>query len=237
MKALVLRSAVVQAAATCEKLIDMGFQVFSVESLLTAHSLIRIDTFDLLIMDEYINGHLTHAIALSGERRNPYLSVILLSDRPADQTEDLYDLIPALYAMAGAETSVHVLARLALSAVTGQEAITARVSRYASEDAAEADAADDAVLLAAAASLDDRSPVPSDVLILDADTAVFLPDAQTEPTLAEPSIPLPSFLRRRPSAPKYDAPVLESVAARFGTDLSKRLRPAPRKGNVSLLRA
>jgi hypothetical protein len=69
-------------------------------------------------MDERIDGQLTHSIALSGERRSPYLSVIMLTDRDGAETDDLYDLFPCLYALAGSGTAPHVLGLLAMSAVS-----------------------------------------------------------------------------------------------------------------------
>ena len=96
MKALILRSDAKASVATAHALIEKGFQILSVDTQAVAHALIRVDTIDLLVMDERIEGQLTHAIALSGERRNPYLSTILLTDRKAHETDDLFDLIPCL---------------------------------------------------------------------------------------------------------------------------------------------
>ena len=137
MKALILRADAKASVKTAQALTDKGFQILSVDTQAVAHALIRIDTIDLLVMDERIEGQLTHAIALSGERRNPYLSAILLTDRGGEETDDLYDLIPCLYGMVGTDTSPELLAKLALSAVSSIGTAMARVARNAAEDAKE----------------------------------------------------------------------------------------------------
>ncbi len=134
MKALILRQDAVAADVTSRALIDKGFQILCVETLAVAHALIRVDTIDLLVMDERIDGQLTHAIALSGERRSPYLSAIILTDRHGEETDDLYDLIPCLYALAGTQTSAHVLGQLALCAVSNIDEAMARVNRRRQEE-------------------------------------------------------------------------------------------------------
>ena len=137
MKALILRSDAKASVETARALIDKGFQILSVDTQAVAHALIRVDVVDLLVMDERVDGQLTHAIALSGERKNPYLSTILLTDRPAEETDDLFDLIPCLYGLAGADAAPDLLAILALSAVSDIETALARVAQAAAQEAAE----------------------------------------------------------------------------------------------------
>ncbi len=135
MKALILQKDADAAHATSRVLIDKGFQILCVETLAVAHALIRVDTIDLLVMDERFDGQLTHSIALSGERRSPYLSVIMLTDRDGAETDELYDLIPCLYALAGSGTAPHVLGQLAMSAVSNLDEAIARVNRRAAHEA------------------------------------------------------------------------------------------------------
>jgi hypothetical protein len=135
MKALILQKDADAACATSRVLIDKGFQILCVETLTVAHALIRVDTIDLLVMDERFDGQLTHSIALSGERRSPYLSVIMLTDRDGVETDELYDLIPCLYALAGSGTAPHVLGQLAMSAVSNMDEAIARVNRRAAREA------------------------------------------------------------------------------------------------------
>ncbi|MDO6590237.1 imidazoleglycerol-phosphate dehydratase [Loktanella sp. D2R18] len=137
MKALILRSDADAAVATARVLIEKGFQVLCVESHKVAYALVRLDTINLLVMDETINGHLTHSLALSGERRNPYLSAILLTDRIGSQTDDLYDLIPCLHALVGLRTPASLLGQLAVTSVSNKDAIAARVAQNEMQDAAE----------------------------------------------------------------------------------------------------
>jgi hypothetical protein len=129
MKALILQKDAAAACATSRVLIDKGFQILCVETLAVAHALIRVDTIDLLVMDEKVDGQLTHSIALSGERHSPYISLIMLTDRDGSETDDLYDLIPCLYALAGSGTAPHVLGQLAMSAVSNVDEAILRVNR------------------------------------------------------------------------------------------------------------
>lgn len=131
MKALILRHDAQSAIATSYALAEKGFQILCVDTLAVAHALIRIDTVDLLVLDERVEGQLTHAIALSGERKNPFLSAIILTDRSAGECDDLYDLIPSLYALAGVESSAELIGKLAMSAVGNLDEIAARVARQA----------------------------------------------------------------------------------------------------------
>lgn len=128
MKALILRNDADASLATAQALIDKGFQILSVDTQTVAHALIRVDTVDLLVMDEQVGGQLTHAIALSGERRNPYLSAIFVTDRTSEDTNDLYELIPSLYALVGGDTTPELLGLLAQSAVTNVEEAKARAA-------------------------------------------------------------------------------------------------------------
>ncbi len=142
MKALILRSNADAAVATARVLIEKGFQVLCVESHKVAYALVRLDTIDLLVMDETIEGQLTHSLALSGERRNPYISTILLTERIGSQTDDLYDLIPCLHALVGQRTPAALLGQLAVASVSNKDAIAARVARNEMQDAAEEAPAD-----------------------------------------------------------------------------------------------
>lgn len=188
MKALILRNDAQASVATARALIDKGFQILSVDTLAVAHALIRIETIDLLVLDERVEGQLTHSIALSGERRNPYLSAILLTDRNGEETDDLYDLIPSLYALAGSETAPELLGRLALSAVSNQQEVVARVARHAAADALEDGHADTDVL-------EDGDDQTEQMLVLTA-SDLLPPDDDTEsgaPCYADVAIAAPAM--------------------------------------------
>ncbi|WP_108814662.1 hypothetical protein [Loktanella sp. Alg231-35] len=97
------------------------------------------DTVDLVVLDERVEGQLTHAIALSGERKNPYQSAIMLTDRPGADSDDLYDLIPSLYALVGTDVKANMLGKLAFSAVSNLDMIASRVDRQIAAEKAELD--------------------------------------------------------------------------------------------------
>ncbi|WP_341368228.1 hypothetical protein [Yoonia sp. BS5-3] len=117
MKALILRNQPDAAIANAQALLGQGFQILHVENRDVAETLIRMDRIDLLVMDEELDGCLTHTIALSAERKNPYISSIIVTDRSREETDDLYDLIPSLYALVGHNTSPQIVGQLALSSM------------------------------------------------------------------------------------------------------------------------
>lgn len=139
MKALVLREEMEAVASLVQTLSAKGFQVLCVESRHTARAMLRLETIDLLIMDEQIRGALTHAVALSAERANPYINQILLTDRPGFETDDLFDLIPSLYCLAGRATPPVLLTQLAMSSIESfeqaKQRVTNIVTRFDQEDA------------------------------------------------------------------------------------------------------
>lgn len=212
MKALILRNDTDAAIATARALIDKGFQVLCVETLTVAHSLIRVDTIDLLVMDERVEGQLTHAIALSGERRNPYLSAIFLTDRSSAETDDLYALIPSLYALVGAETAPELLGKLALSAVSNVEEVIARVASHAAMEQAEENAF--------AHEMVEENSNPG-VLILDAASAIVSDDDGDcfDASYADVAIAFPALAEiaasRHPTLEKVEDVLMDEVAALF----------------------
>lgn len=149
MKALILRKNANATASCAQALIDKGFQVACVETRKVARALIQLETIDLLVMDEMVDGRLTHALALSAERRNPYVSAIIVTDRTGPDTDELYDLIPCLYGLVGSDSSGRLISQLALSSTENYDEAEARVRRQAllvAEDEGEDD--DEALWLA-----------------------------------------------------------------------------------------
>jgi hypothetical protein len=214
MKALILRQDPEAACAVSRALMDKGFQILCVEKLDVAHALIRVDTIDLLVMDERIDGQLTHAIALSGERKSPFLSAILLTDRGREETDDLFALIPSLYALAGMRTGAEMLGKLALSAVSNTDDVMARVARQRAADQAEAGPPplllDDIIVgpPEPADPEDDQEPTPADIVIAAPELAAMRP----YPQKSRPLTPLE----------RIDDVILAQVAAIFRDD-----RPFP----------
>ena len=117
MKALILRNDSASALDVSRLLMEKGFQILSVQSLATAQTLARVETIDLLVMDDLVAGQLTHSVALSAERRNPDVCVIAVSDRDSSQTEGLFELMPCLYAVIGEATDAEVFGKIVMSAM------------------------------------------------------------------------------------------------------------------------
>ena len=129
MQALVLRDDTEAAVLSAKALLNKGFHVVCVENRHIARALLRAETFDLLVLDERITGRLTHSIALAAERRYPYINTILLTERIGPEVDELYDLIPCVYAIASLDCAPDLLAKLALSSIESFEQAEARVKR------------------------------------------------------------------------------------------------------------
>ena len=127
MKALVLREDTESAVACAQALIANGFQVACVESRQTAKAVLQLEPIDLLVFDERVGGRLTHSLALTAERRNPFVNAIIMTDRQSAEADELYDLLPCLYAQVGMDIAPDVFGQLALSSIESAEAAQARV--------------------------------------------------------------------------------------------------------------
>ncbi len=215
MKALILRQDPDASHAISRALMDKGFQILCVEKLDVAHALIRVDTIDLLVMDERIDGQLTHAIALSGERKNPCLSAIFMTDRPGEQTEDLYALIPSLYALVGMEVDAKLVAKLALSAVSNIEDLMARI---AAQNAQEAEDATDAA----------EAGMPALVLDQAMKATVYPSEQEGDPALADMVFASPAMeeLRQTPSA-QLPQPINDVIIAEVAAIFRDGAFPTP----------
>jgi ActR/RegA family two-component response regulator len=139
MKAMILRDDAADAVQTSRILASKGFQTLCVTSRDIAQAMIRADVIDLMVMDERIGTQLTHTLALSAERRNPFVSTIIMTDQGAGATDELYELIPSLYALIGTRTEAEVLGKVFLAAVANTEEAARRIDRHLAADAAEMD--------------------------------------------------------------------------------------------------
>lgn len=137
MKAIILRDNAADAVQTTLLLARKGFQTFCVSSRDIAKAMIDADTIDLIVMDERVGKHLTHSLALSAERRNPYVSTIIVTDQGAEATDDLYALIPSLYALIGTRTGADMMGQIVLSAVGNADEAARRIDRRLAAEAAE----------------------------------------------------------------------------------------------------
>ncbi|PUB13617.1 hypothetical protein [Yoonia sediminilitoris] len=138
MKALILRDDPEASVACAKVLSDKGFQVICVETRHIARALLRIETVDVLIMDERLDGRLTHSIALSAERRLPFISTLIMTNRNRTESDELFDLIPSLYCLLGTDMAAELVARFALSAIENYAEAEARVRRNQARDLEEA---------------------------------------------------------------------------------------------------
>lgn len=112
MIALIVQSNPYRAAATTAHLMRMGFQVMTVESLPAAEAMSHLGIVDLMVLDERINGDLTHKLILSAERRNPGLTALMLTSRKGPEADELYLLLPALYALLPYDAEPAMIAKL-----------------------------------------------------------------------------------------------------------------------------
>lgn len=96
------------------------------------------DAVDVLVLGEALGGRLTHDVALLAECRNPAVATILLSDRPADEAEELWELLPSLHAILGGATPARLVAEVARNAARTGPARPAEDERSDAEDEAAA---------------------------------------------------------------------------------------------------
>ncbi|MBQ2260280.1 MAG: imidazoleglycerol-phosphate dehydratase [Loktanella sp.] len=134
MKAVILRNDAGLAAQLAGFLTARGVSVLCAASRDRAQAMIRAQVIDLIVMDERIAGRLTHGLALSAERRNPCVNAILLTDRPAAQTDDLFDLIPSLHALLGTDIAGDLPGRIALCALFSHDVAATRAAFLAADD-------------------------------------------------------------------------------------------------------
>jgi CheY-like chemotaxis protein len=137
MKAMILRDNAAEAVATANLLARKGFQTCCVGSRDIAQAMIRAEVIDLVVMDERVGAQLTHTLALSAERRNPYVSTIIMTDQGAEETDDLYALIPSLYALVGTRMAPDLFGQIVLSAVANADEVARRIDRALALEAAE----------------------------------------------------------------------------------------------------
>ena len=100
-------------------LIKRGFQVVNSESVMMATAHVRAWIFDLVVMTEHVNGCLTHRVALSAEKRAPFVKTVLLSDRTDEEVDELYDLLPSLVSIVSPSLASGLIGQIALANVAG----------------------------------------------------------------------------------------------------------------------
>ena len=129
MQALILSDSPETQLRMTQVLSKRGFQVTQCESVTMATAHVRACTFDLIVMDERVHGALTHRIALSAEKRAPFVKTVLLSDRTDADVDDLYELLPSLVSIISPNLSPDLIGQFALASV----AVRARASEPAND--------------------------------------------------------------------------------------------------------
>ncbi len=125
MQVMVLEQDHARQAELAQALLTKGFQVLCMESVEAAECFLRRDLVDVLVLGERVGGRLSHSLALLAECRNPMASAILLTERTGPDMDELFDLIPALYAILGRTVAPSVVGQVVLSAVSAGVSETA----------------------------------------------------------------------------------------------------------------
>ncbi|SFR47686.1 hypothetical protein [Litoreibacter janthinus] len=120
MQALVLSDDPATQLRLSAVLIKRGFQVAQCESVLMATAHVRACVFDLVAMEERVHGQLTHGVALSAEKRAPFVKTVLLSNRTDAGVEELYELLPSLVSIISPDLPPDLIGQFAFACVAGR---------------------------------------------------------------------------------------------------------------------
>ena len=96
-----------------------GFTVTSTGRRAEADAFLRRQVVDVLVVAERVEGHLTHALALLAECRNPMVETILMTSRNDGAVEELYVMLPSLHCLVGPDVPAKLITKLAIAAVQG----------------------------------------------------------------------------------------------------------------------
>lgn len=124
MQALVLNDDRDAQTGITMALLKRGFHVINAESISVAMGYVGLGAIDLVVINERIDGQLSHSVALSAEYHNPQVATLMMTPRSDKDVDELYDLLPSLYCLLGTELAPELIAQLALSAVVGKARAT-----------------------------------------------------------------------------------------------------------------
>ncbi|WP_095589992.1 response regulator transcription factor [Actibacterium ureilyticum] len=116
MQVLILDDYPVFQSALANQLRAAGYDVtcaFAVDEAL-AH--LRLGQTRLLILRDRIDGRGSLSAALAAEFYRPDVACVILSDRAGAETDELFDLIPALRALVGEDCRPALAAKCAMAA-------------------------------------------------------------------------------------------------------------------------
>jgi len=117
MQALIVHDDPAEVARIRAVLERRGFLTATCPDQDEAVARIRRLPVDLIVLKQVIGTRHTTAVALAGELRNPGLATILLSARSREDTLELFELVPSLFAILGPRPDGALLSSLALQAV------------------------------------------------------------------------------------------------------------------------
>lgn len=112
MQALILNSDRATLRAHTTALLKHGYSVVNATSLEEAQDYSRLGTFDLLLMEERVEGRLTHTISLIAEQKKEDVVTVLVTDRVDGALNELTDLLPSLNCFVGTKVSDSILTAL-----------------------------------------------------------------------------------------------------------------------------
>ncbi|MCC7319618.1 MAG: response regulator [Rubellimicrobium sp.] len=122
MQVMVLDEEPLHAAHLARALMARGLQVICVDSIAAAEALVRLGLFDLLILAERVQGHLSHRIALMADCGGRSIPSVIVTDRQGDDVAELFELIPSVYAVMGRDTQPAMVAKIAVAALVAMPA-------------------------------------------------------------------------------------------------------------------
>lgn len=96
-----------------------GFHIVHSESVMMATAHVRAWAFDLILMSETVGGQLSHRVALSAEKRAPFVKTLMMTNRTGADVEELYDLLPSLVSLVSPDLSPELTGQIAAACVTG----------------------------------------------------------------------------------------------------------------------
>lgn len=112
MQALILNSDRSVLRAHTVALLKHGFSVVNATSLEEAQDYSRLGAFDLVLMEERVEGRLTHTISLIAEQKKDDVITVLITDRADNALNELCDLLPSLNCFVGTGVSNDLLMKL-----------------------------------------------------------------------------------------------------------------------------
>ncbi|WP_420860728.1 response regulator [Algirhabdus cladophorae] len=112
MQALILNSDPEIRKIHTLALLGHGFAVVSAANLEEAQDYSRVGAFDLVLMEERLEGRLTHTISLIAEQKKADVVTILVTERADEGLNELCELLPSLNCIVGPGVDKSLLLKL-----------------------------------------------------------------------------------------------------------------------------